>query len=633
MRNTKLLRAALAALLVFTSLFFSEVNAGAAYSTVGEVTDLIDGIFAYKEAESGASSLSEWASGGLAAGAGSTSEWYAISLCQYGFTALGAYGSALESYVADNSVASATSRQRLSLALMAAGRSTNTFILNTADDSIGAQGVMSWIFGLHILNNGYTSSVYSTADVVGTLLSLRTPDGGWAVSGSTADVDVTAMALQALAPHRGDGNVAAAVNDALALLSERQQADGCYMSYGAENSESCAQVITALSALGIDASQDERFQKNGITVVDAMAAFRLPDGSFCHVMDGGSNATATSQACYSLIAYYRYLTGRGSLYLFSGLTIPEREAETVSAEAVTEAETATPESAIETENRTEAATETENRMEAAADEESTNDETETATGTSAIEAKTTAAAATAGAEKTTAAPREEESGADVLSEAESGNEGDDQKTAQGPGLKFIVSLCIGGAALITSLILWLLGKRSPKNYIVIAIVATLLIFLVFFLKIEGRDEYYSSTAAPKENAVGTVTLEIRCDTVVGKSDSEYIPADGVILKKTSLPIAEGDTVFIVLTEAVRASGIQMENTGGGSYGLAYIAGLGYLYEFDFGDLSGWVYHVNDIAPSVGCGEYTLKDGDVIEWLYTCDLGEDVRSEKDTGSMR
>ena len=67
----------------------------------------------------------------------------------------------------------------------------------------------------------------------------------------------------------------------------------------------------------------------------------------------------------------------------------------------------------------------------------------------------------------------------------------------------------------------------------------------------------------------------------------------------------------------------MENAG--QWDMVYIAGINYLYEFDFGDLSGWIYHVNGSAPSVGCGEYILKDGDRIEWLYTCDLGNDLRN--------
>ena len=61
----------------------------------------------------------------------------------------------------------------------------------------------------------------------------------------------------------------------------------------------------------------------------------------------------------------------------------------------------------------------------------------------------------------------------------------------------------------------------------------------------------------------------------------------------------------------------------------YISGIDNLYEFQFGDLSGWMYLVNGETPSVGCGEYKLSDGDTVQWLYTCDIGNDLKQyEKD-----
>ena len=68
-------------------------------------------------------------------------------------------------------------------------------------------------------------------------------------------------------------------------------------------------------------------------------------------------------------------------------------------------------------------------------------------------------------------------------------------------------------------------------------------------------------------------------------------------------------------------GISIDNTG--SESMAYIAGIGQIGEFDFGDLSGWLYFVNDESPSVGCQDYELAPGDKIEWLYSCELGKDL----------
>ncbi|MBQ9471715.1 MAG: DUF4430 domain-containing protein, partial [Ruminococcus sp.] len=64
----------------------------------------------------------------------------------------------------------------------------------------------------------------------------------------------------------------------------------------------------------------------------------------------------------------------------------------------------------------------------------------------------------------------------------------------------------------------------------------------------------------------------------------------------------------------------IDNTG--AQGAAYIAGINYLYEFDYGDLSGWMYRVNGVLPEVGCQSYTVSDGDEIEWLYTTNIGKD-----------
>ena len=94
------------------------------------------------------------------------------------------------------------------------------------------------------------------------------------------------------------------------------------------------------------------------------------------------------------------------------------------------------------------------------------------------------------------------------------------------------------------------------------------------------------------------------------------------LPVTSFDIEKGDTVYDVLTDAAQTYGLQIDARGG-SKSMIYVAGINYLYEFDFGDLSGWVYHVNGISPSRNSGDYVLSDGDVIEWLYTCELGHDL----------
>ena len=133
---------------------------------------------------------------------------------------------------------------------------------------------------------------------------------------------MTAMVLQALAPYyKTNTEVRTAVDTALALLSDRQDVNGGYASYGDANSESNAQVLVALTTLGIDPEADARFLKNGHSVVDALCAYYVGEGGFSHVADGELNGLATTQAYYALAAYARFQNGQTSLYDMSDVTL------------------------------------------------------------------------------------------------------------------------------------------------------------------------------------------------------------------------------------------------------------------------------------------------------------------------
>ena len=147
------------------------------------------------------------------------------------------------------------------------------------------------------------------------LLTRELPDGGWTLTGGEPDVDITAMTLQALAKYREQPEVEAAVERGLAVLSSLQEPDGGYTSWGSSNSESVAQVIVALTELGVPLD-DERFVKNGVTVEDALLRFAQESGAFVHVLDGsgGDDGMATEQAFYALAAIHRAKTGKTTLY-------------------------------------------------------------------------------------------------------------------------------------------------------------------------------------------------------------------------------------------------------------------------------------------------------------------------------
>lgn len=127
----------------------------------------------------------------------------------------------------------------------------------------------------------------------------------------------------------------------------------------------------------------------------------------------------------------------------------------------------------------------------------------------------------------------------------------------------------------------------------------------------------------------TCTLSVRCDTILSnieRLDSEkvdIVPKDGVILAEKTVTFYKGESVFNVLMREMKRNKIHLEFENTPIYNSAYIEGIANLYEFDCGELSGWMYKVNDWFPNYGCSRYQLKDGDKIEWVYTCDLGKDV----------
>lgn len=125
------------------------------------------------------------------------------------------------------------------------------------------------------------------------------------------------------------------------------------------------------------------------------------------------------------------------------------------------------------------------------------------------------------------------------------------------------------------------------------------------------------------------TISVDCKTLLNHFDvldeakQALVPSNGVLLSARTVSFKEGETVFDVLKRICRANGIQMEFSMTPVYGSAYIEGIGNLYEFDGGPLSGWMYSVNGTFPNVGCSSYDLQNGDVIVWRYTCDLGHDI----------
>lgn len=260
------------------------------------------------------------------------SEWLVIALARSGRDVPDSYYDsvvkAVQSAKGQLSDKKSTEYARTILALTAIGKDPADvggydLLAGLADmDDVTYQGINGAIFALLALDSGKydvpaaaEGGTQVTRDgLVAYILAQQLSDGGWALSGTSADPDVTAMALQALAPYRtGDETVDAAVDKGVQLLSDMQLADGGYSSWGTLNSESCAQVLIALAALGIDPVSDSRFVKNGLTVLDALLAYAV-SGGFRHTVDGEADAIATEQALCALTAYARLLDGKTALY-------------------------------------------------------------------------------------------------------------------------------------------------------------------------------------------------------------------------------------------------------------------------------------------------------------------------------
>ena len=268
-------------------------------------------------------------------------EWEIIDLARYGYTNIPMYETyyaSVEEKVKETGAiihkSKVTENERTILALTALGVDCTDVagynILEPLYDEtfVTKQGVNGVVFGLLAIDaaNAPDSLEEDGTNIreflVQKILEAELAAGGWAFYGSATDPDMTGMAIQALAPYYNTNtDVKEAVDRALDKLSGMLTDDAGYESWGSVNSESAAQVVTALSALGIDADTDPRFVKNGISVLDNLISFKdEATGGFRHIKKDqngnvcGENAMATQQGTYALVAYYRYKHGMPALY-------------------------------------------------------------------------------------------------------------------------------------------------------------------------------------------------------------------------------------------------------------------------------------------------------------------------------
>ena len=256
-----------------------------------------------------------------------------------------------------------TEWHRIALAVLASGGDPRHMGVNGEIDLIadgtynrgltvspGRQGINGWIWGLIALDSKRyevpSDAVNTREDFIVEILRTQRTDGGFALTGEVSDVDITAMAIQALAPYYNSETVyfytssvvktsegayaecsktvREVIDESVAWLSSVQCANGDFASWGMQNVESTAQVLVALSTLGVDALHDSRFNKNGNTVLDGILKYRLSNGGFVHSftydpdnptsLPDQANTMASEQVLYALVSLWRYQNGMRSLY-------------------------------------------------------------------------------------------------------------------------------------------------------------------------------------------------------------------------------------------------------------------------------------------------------------------------------
>ncbi len=361
------------AVFICIALIFPALNSlfAKAESVADKALEIANDVINWKKTDVGSDEGGFLLNNSLLELAGSTAgDWYPIGLSRLGKDDnFGGYLAVLKDNVEARykeqgklSSAKATEWHRIALAVLAAGGDPTNFGLDESGKpidliadgtfdrgkttSLGRQGINGWIWGLIALDSKWyeipESAYYTREDIIKEILRQQLSDGGFALSGRNADPDITAMVLQALSPYYNsekrysytlkstgkevEKTVREAVDEAVECLSELQLGTGDFKSWGTENVESTDQVLVALCCLGVDPLNDERFIKNGNTLLDGILKYKMSDGGFAHsftfdpenpaAVPNSSNSMAGEQTLYTMAALWRFENDMRALYDF-----------------------------------------------------------------------------------------------------------------------------------------------------------------------------------------------------------------------------------------------------------------------------------------------------------------------------
>lgn len=336
-----------------------------------EILDYIEGIINWKKASLDINEDAPLLTDSFLENAGDTSsDWYLLGMGRIGYPE--EYNSYLaviknkieEKYKQSQKLSDfkATEWHRISLAVLAAGGDPTEIgndeqgnpidliadgTYNRGEEqSLGTQGLNGWFWGLLTLDSlryKVPKNAHDTRQtIIKEILKTQLADGGFSLNYPESDVDMTAMVVQSLTPYYNSEEkytyklnstdeevtktVREVIDEAVDRLSELQLDTGDFESMGIPNAESTAQVVVALTSLGINPLTDDRFIKNGNNILQGIMNYLMEDGGFIHSdtydpenptsVPEESNTMASEQILYSLTALYRHKEGYRTLYDF-----------------------------------------------------------------------------------------------------------------------------------------------------------------------------------------------------------------------------------------------------------------------------------------------------------------------------
>ncbi|GGE40747.1 hypothetical protein GCM10011391_19410 [Pullulanibacillus camelliae] len=222
-----------------------------------------------------------------------------------------------------------TDYEKLVLSVSAAGGDATDFAGTNLVKGIYAsqrmtnQGNNGVIYGLLALDSGKyqvpKDAVWSRERLLNDIISQQNKDGGWALTGEESSVDLTGMALAALAPYKNQAAVKTAITKATAYLSNQQNKDGGYGSKinGGDSSESTAQAIIGLTAVGVDPA-GKAFTKGQANLLTHLLDFQAESGGYRHLLtDKQANSLSTPQALLALVSYQSFLKDKHTSFQFN----------------------------------------------------------------------------------------------------------------------------------------------------------------------------------------------------------------------------------------------------------------------------------------------------------------------------